>query len=274
MTQFIGQRIGDRYEIQTLLSKQTGRRTFLAQDLHHGSLNGALVVIKLLLFGPDFTWEDLKLFEREAETLKSLKHPAIPKYLDSCEVETPVGKGFALVQTYIEAKSLQEWMSGGYTFSLEELKAIATALFRILNYTHHRNPPVIHRDIKPSNILLDDAKNIYLIDFGSVQTLKTEGTITIVGTYGYMPPEQFGGHAVPASDLYSVGATLVYLITGKHPAELIQPNLQIDFDDTNLDPAFSRWLRQLMHADLASRTSSASQAIQSLYDLKDIKKPK
>lgn len=93
MKAFIGTRLGDRYLIKSLLGQQKGRRTFLAQD----ESTDTLVVIKLVLFGPDFTWEYLKLFEREAETLKSLDHPAIPQYLDAFDTETPSGKGFALV---------------------------------------------------------------------------------------------------------------------------------------------------------------------------------
>lgn len=97
----VNQILRDRYQIQSLLGRKTGRRTFLATDLETRSP----VVIKLLLFSPDFTWDDLKLFEREAETLKSLDHPAIPKYLDFFEVNMKSGKGFALVQSYIEARS-------------------------------------------------------------------------------------------------------------------------------------------------------------------------
>lgn len=273
MEQLIGELLGDRtntessarYRIKALLGKQTGRRTFLAEDTQ----TERSVVVKLVLFGPDFTWEDLRLFEREAKTLKSLNHPAIPKYLDSFEVETPLGQGFAMVQAYIEAKSLQMWVGEGATFSEEESRAIALELLSILKYLHHRQPPIIHRDIKPSNILLTAPSNgtigkLYLIDFGSVQTTCASSTMTIAGTYGYMPPEQFGGRAQPASDLYSVGATLIYLATGKHPAELTQANLQIDFDDSHLSPSFSRWLKQLTYADLERRTTSATRAIQQL----------
>ena len=193
-------------------------RTLLATDLQ----TELPVVDKLLLFGPDFTWDDLKLFEREAEVLKFLAHSAIPQYLDYFEVEIEAGKGFALVQTYIEARSLQDWIQSGRTFSEEELKVIAKELLNILDYLHNRTPPAIHRDIKPSNILLGDRSGnspgqIYLIDFGSVQTAVHGGTRTIVGTFGYMPFEQFGGQATPASDLYALGATLIYLATGHHP---------------------------------------------------------
>ncbi|MEM6599257.1 MAG: serine/threonine-protein kinase [Cyanobacteria bacterium P01_C01_bin.69] len=264
--QFVGKTFGSHYRVESVLGQKSGRRTLLAKNTE----NQTLVVIKLVLFGPDFTWEDLKLFEREAETLKSLNHPAIPQYLDSFEVETPIGKGFALVQTYIEAKSLQEWVSAGYTFSEDELYAIALDLLHILDYLHHRHPPVIHRDIKPSNILIPAQNSqtnsgIYLVDFGSVQTAPSLGTMTVVGTYGYMPPEQFGGRAVPASDIYSTGATLIYLATGQHPAELIQSDLHIDFErQSNLTEPFVHWIKRLICIDLAKRPSSAQQALYQL----------
>lgn len=257
---------GPRYCLTSLLGRQTGRRTFLAIDTRDQSQ----VVVKLLLFGPDFTWDDLKLFEREAQTLKSLDHQAIPRYLDSFEVETPLGAGFVLVQTYIEAQSLQAWAVSGYRFSEQELKVIARSLLTILQYLHSRHPAVVHRDIKPSNILLSEhvsraPRHVYLVDFGSVQATQPVGTMTVVGTYGYMPPEQFGGRAQPASDLYSLGATLIYLSSGQHPAELTQANMQIDFEGhTQLSRPFAQWIRQLTYADLSQRTGSVAEALQQL----------
>lgn len=76
-----------------------------------------LVVVKILKFGSDFEWESLKLFEREAQILKTLSHPAIPKYLDYFEVDLPDCKGFVLVQQYIEAQSLEAHLAAGETFS-------------------------------------------------------------------------------------------------------------------------------------------------------------
>ena len=168
MDPLIGKFLHWRYRIQSLLGRQAGRRTFLANDLW----TQTNVVIKLLLFGADCTWEDLKLFEREAEVLKSLQHSAIPQYLDSFEVETKQGKGFALVQTYIEARSLQDWVEAGRIFSEEDLKEIAKALLGILDYLHCRQPSVIHRDLKPSNILLGDRNGhqlgqVYMVEIHS-----------------------------------------------------------------------------------------------------------
>jgi serine/threonine protein kinase len=256
--------LGDRYQIKSLLGRQTGRRTFLARDLQ----TEASVVLKLLLFGPDFTWDDLKLFEREAEVLKSIDLPAIPKYLDCFDVETELGKGFVLVQTYIEAKSLQNWLDSGRTFSEGELISISKQLLAILDYLHHRQPAIIHRDIKPSNILLGDRSGsspgqVYLVDFGSVRTVANGGsTITIVGTYGYMPPEQFGGKTIPASDLYALGATIVCLATGSHPSELPQKNLQIMFEDrVNLARHLVDWLKWMTTTSVDARIQSASEAL-------------
>ena len=258
----------ERYVIQKQLSQNAGRRTLLARDLQ----NQELVAIKLLIFGEGVCWDDLKLFEREAQTLQLLSHPAIPRYLDYFDVDVPTGKGFALVQNYIPAKSLEEWLKSGRTFSEAEVKQLAKALLEILDYLHGQQPPVIHRDIKPSNILLanrsgNSVGDVYLVDFGSVQTLAARkgGTITVVGTYGYMPPEQFGGRNVPASDIYSLGATLIYLVTGRHPAELSQGNLQIQFESTvNLNPDLIAWLKWMTQPSLNRRLASAKEALEAL----------
>jgi serine/threonine protein kinase len=257
-----------RYQLQQQLGKKAGRQTWLAQDLQ----TQESVVVKLLTFGQEFEWDDLKLFEREAETLRSLSHPAIPRYLDSFELETDYGKGFALVQTYIAAPSLEQHLTAGRSFSEADLRQLAKDLLEILSYLHDRQPAVIHRDIKPSNILLGDRSGnhpgqVYLVDFGSVQTLaaKSGGTITVVGTYGYMPPEQFGGRAVPASDLYSLGATLIYLATGLHPADLPQTDLRLQFEPfANLSPTLIQWLQALTAPSLSQRPASATAALEVL----------
>ncbi|WP_445176148.1 serine/threonine protein kinase [Microcoleus sp.] len=269
----------ERYAIQQCLGKNTGRQTLLACDLQ----TQELLVIKILTFSADFQWDDLKLFKREATTLQSLSHPAIPRYLDHFEFQTPKTKGLALVQSYIEAKSLAEWVESGRNFNEKEIKQIANKLLEILIYLQHQNPPVIHRDIKPSNILLADRSplkqkhsalnkggwlgEVYLVDFGSVQTLAArEGsTVTVVGTYGYMPPEQFGGRAVPASDLYGLGATLIYLVTGVHPAELPQEDLRINFEPKiALSSDFVDWLQWMTEPDLNSRLTTADRALKAL----------
>ena len=265
-----GNILGNKYQIERQLANKGGRKTLLAKDIQQDTL----VVVKLLSFDRNLNWDDLKLFEREAQTLKSLSHPAIPKYLDYLEIDTPNIKGFALVQEYIRATSLAAQIESGRSFYEAEIKEIATAILEILEYLHSRQPAVIHRDIKPSNILLANRSGntvgqIYLIDFGSVQNVvnKSNTTITVVGTYGYMPPEQFGGRAKPASDIYSLGATLIYLVTGEHPADLPETDLKIEFEELcNLSPGLINWLKKITNPSLSSRLGSATQALQELAD--------
>jgi serine/threonine protein kinase len=269
----------DRYQIREQLSQKAGRRTFLALDLQSQDL----VIIKILRFDVDFQWDDLKLFEREAATLKNLvgaasplgNRPEIPKYLDYFDVDEPTTRGFALVQTYIDAPSLETVIKQGRKFSEAEAIELADRLLSILIYLHEQHPPVIHRDIKPSNILLGNRSgnsigDVYLVDFGSVQTAasKDGGTITIVGSYGYIPLEQFGGQTRTVSDLYSLGMTIIYLLTGIHPAELSQVNGQVKFT-AEIDNHFRRWLEKMTQPYLDKRFESAKIARSSLESKSD-----
>ncbi|MEO1673773.1 MAG: serine/threonine-protein kinase, partial [Cyanobacteria bacterium J06631_2] len=256
------------YQIESQLSQRGSRATYLAQNLD----TNEPVVIKILKFGFDAEWSDFRLFAREAQTLKNITHPAIPNYLDYFELDLPNCKGFALVQEYIAASSLEAAVKTGRTFSESEIKDIATALLNILLYLHQQQPSIIHRDIKPSNVLLSDRSGnsvgqIYLIDFGAVKSAAAaeSGTITVVGTYGYMPPEQFGGRTTPMSDLYSVGATLIYLATGKHPTELPSKDGKINFAAlVQLSNSFISWLEQMIEPSCDLRFKFATEALQAL----------
>jgi len=144
-------------------------------------------------------------------------------------------------------------------------------LLGILDYIHGLNPPIIHRDIKPSNILLTNRSgnsigDVYLVDFGSVQTVakKEAGTITIVGSYGYIPLEQFMGQTTFASDIYALGMTIVYLVTGIHPAELTQATGKVKFDTSNLSTNFVHWLTKATEPYLEERYKSAVSALAAL----------
>lgn len=93
-------------------------------------------------------------------------------------------------------------------------------LLDILEYLHNSNPPILHRDIKPANIMLDSKNNLYLVDFGVSKTIEAEtSTHTRVGTIGYASPEHFTGKFLLSSDIYSLGATFHYLLSGESPFE-------------------------------------------------------
>ncbi|PAX60722.1 serine/threonine protein kinase [Brunnivagina elsteri] len=263
----IEQILQNRYQLERLLGNNGIRQTWLAQDLQAPSdMDDSRVVVKLLAFGGSVQWDDLKLFEREAQILKQLEHPRIPQYIDYFCIDDR-SLWFALVEEYIPGESLKEKLADNRRFTEKQTRKIASDVLKILIYLHELNPLVLHRDVKPSNLMLGDDNRIHLIDFGAVQdkAVKEGVTFTVVGTYGYAPMEQFGGKAVPASDLYALGATLIHLLTGISPAELPQRDLRIQFANlVNLSPHFVAWLEKLTEPAPENRFATAHAALESL----------
>jgi serine/threonine protein kinase len=258
----VEQILQNRYQLSQKLGQNPSRQTWLARDLERQDL----VVVKLLTLSDKVEWQNLKLFEREAQILKQLNHPRIPKYRDYFCIDDRL-QWFGLVHEYIPGVSLKEQLAGGKAFSEEQVRAIARHILKILTYLHQLSPPVLHRDIKPSNLILGEDKYIYLIDFGAVQDkAAAEGaTFTVVGTYGYAPLEQLGGRATPASDLYALGATLIHLLTGVAPADLPQQDARLQFANlVTLNPGFVRWLWQLTEPNVSQRFHHASEALEEL----------
>jgi serine/threonine protein kinase len=256
----------DRYQIQRQLGDNGIRQTWLALDLQAADGENSTVVVKLLAFGGTVQWDDLKLFEREAQILKELNHPRIPQYIDYFCIDDRT-LWFGLIQEYIPGESLKEKLAVGKRFTEKRARKIAVEVLNILTYLHELNPGVLHRDIKPSNLIWGEDNRIYLVDFGAVQdkAAKEGVTFTVVGTYGYAPMEQFGGRAVAASDLYALGATLIHLLTGTCPSDLPQKDLRLQFTDrVNLSPSFVSWLQKLIEPAPEQRFTSARQALNAL----------
>ncbi|WP_366944788.1 protein kinase [Chamaesiphon sp. GL140_3_metabinner_50] len=138
----------------------------------------------------------------------------------------------------------------------------------ILQYLHHQSPPLIHRDLKPHNIIRDDNGRVFLVDFGAVQNVYNNTLLkgsTVAGTYGYMAPEQFRGAAVPASDLYGLGAIILYLLTHRSPADLPQERLKLNFrSHVNISHHFADWLETMLEPATSARFSSARIALSNL----------
>ncbi|MEW6497417.1 MAG: protein kinase, partial [Cyanobacteriota bacterium] len=194
-----GQILNERYQLKEKLGQDASRQTWLAIDLT--SHPQELVVVKLLALNPQMQWDECKLFEREAQVLQKLDHPQIPKYRNYFMLDSQTDSRFSwfgLVHSYIPGSSLQQLLNEGKRFCEEQIKKIAVEVLKILVYLHELNPAVIHRDIKPSNLIWGADGQVYLVDFGAVQNQAVlEGaTFTVVGTYGYVPMEQFGGRAV------------------------------------------------------------------------------
>jgi serine/threonine protein kinase, bacterial len=159
-----------------------------------------------------------ELFEREAKILKSLHHPGIPQYYDFF---VATGRKY-LAMELIHGQDLDLYIIEHGTVTLKQAIDWMIQLCEILGYIHSQQPPLIHRDVKPANILVRAIdKRIFLLDFGAVKEIGTLGG-TKIGAPDYMAPEQNNGQPCTQSDLYAIGPTLIFLLTGRNPAEFLE----------------------------------------------------
>lgn len=258
--------IRERYTIQNKLGQGGSSITYVAIDKE---TNERVAIKALSLTGLD-DWKKIELFEREAKILQQLNHPAIPSYLDYFKIDTKDDIYFYIVQQLAPGQSLADLISKGWQPDEDTIKNIARQILEILVYLQQLTPPVIHRDIKPQNVIFQpDTGKLFLVDFGAVQDAYHHTKIgsTVVGTYGYMAPEQYRGGAVLATDLYSLGCTLLFLLTGESPAELPQKKLKIDFrKSVRIQRDFAEWIDKLIEPNINSRFPNAEAALLVLQD--------
>jgi serine/threonine protein kinase len=232
------------------------------------------VALKQLSLKQMDDWKSIDLFEREAKTLSQLNHPAIPKYIDYFTIDTPTDRHFYIAQALAPGKTLDDWSESGVRYTEAEIADIASQILDILSYLQTLPPPVIHRDLKPSNILRTTDGKISLVDFGAVRQAYHDTFLrgsTVVGTFGYMAPEQFRAQALPATDLYGLGATILTLLTHRSPAEFTQSNLKLNFrDKIQVSPAFTDWLERMLEPDPIDRFDSATTALAALKNPKSL----
>jgi serine/threonine protein kinase len=254
------------YRIDTELgrNREGGRITWKGINLN----NKQTVIIKQFCFAQiGSTWSGYKAYEQEIKVLQKLNHPSIPKYLDSIETES----GFCLIQEYIPASKLSECAQ----LTLPEVKQIALNILEVLIYLQQQNPPILHRDLKPDNILLAKDFNIYLIDFGfaSLGSQEVSGSSVFKGTPGFIAPEQIIQPTL-ASDIYSLGVTLVCLLTNKDITELrsrisADEPYQLDLKSLlpNLERQFFIWLTKMTQPQASKRFPNALAARDALIAL-------
>jgi serine/threonine protein kinase len=260
-----GEVIRDRYELIEPIGRGGQGETWRAYDRD----SGEEVALKELEIAETPDWKTLELFEREAKVLASLDHPQIPDYIDAFHSKDE--SRFFIAQEYVDGTSLAERIQQGERFGEEDVLVLLESLLEVVSYLHSRNPPVVHRDIKPANIVLADAeKTLSLVDFGAVQSVLPDplGGSTIVGTTGYLPPEQLMGRAKPASDLYAIGATLVHLLSGKHPAEFDVHRNRLEYHHAvNVEPWLCDFIDRLLEPIPEDRFATAGDALAALSRL-------
>ena len=252
---------GGRYAVVRVLGEGAQATTYEAVDKR----DGRLVAVKCFRVRGAASWKEVELAEREAKVLASLSHPNLPSYVEHFES----GGELFLVTEKIEGESLQARKARGASLSEAEVMRLLRDAEEALRYLHGRAPPIIHRDLKPSNILARPDGSFAFIDFGSVRDrLKPAGGSTVVGTFGFMAPEQFQGRALPASDVYAIGATALSMLTGSEPEDLPHKGLGIDvaaaLRGARVSPGLIKALSRMLDPDPDRRATSVGDCLADL----------
>lgn len=207
----------DRYLILGMLGSGGMSTVYKARDLHFSNVTKLVAVKEVISTTNDPSIQKMVVsnFEREADILATLSHPAIPRIYDYFIED----KRAYLVMEFIQGRDLEEIIEEQDTFMPQaDVLGWAIELCAVLSYLHHQKPqPVIFRDVKPSNLMVDEHSHIRLIDFGIARLFQPGEKGTMIGTEGYSPPEQYRGEASPEGDIYALCATLHHLLTGRDP---------------------------------------------------------
>jgi serine/threonine protein kinase len=256
------------YILERRLGKGVTASTWLARraQTDSDSSPGTPLVLKIFDIAETDSWKPLDQFRREADILRTLSHPRIPKYIESFDAAHEGDFLFVLVMEYIQGETVEAYIASGKKFTEEQIENILAELADILVYIGTLRPPIVHRDINPRNLIIRPDGHIALVDFSGVQdairTALYPGA-TLVGTAGYIPVEQVSGRATHRSDLYGAAATAVFMLTGRNPAELPVRNLKIDLSgllymSPRLSYVLDNWLDPDPDRRFLSATKSAS----------------
>lgn len=260
-----GDIVAERYRVVRALGRGSFGHTYLAVDTAAGDRE---VALKQLHAEGERGWKAFELFEREAAALRSLRHHGIPEIFEHLRVAADGAVLAYLVMEYVEGTSLEQRLEERAGLDPAALLRLALGLLDILEYLHTRVPPVLHRDIKPANVILRPDGAPALVDFGAVRTVfrtASETGSTVVGTFGYMPYEQYMGQASPASDLYALGATLLHVITGRGPTEFASRDGVVEVPaDLPGGPVLRGVLARLLAQSASARYQSAREVREAL----------
>ncbi|MBV8056690.1 MAG: protein kinase [Deltaproteobacteria bacterium] len=205
--------IANRYRVIQPLGEGGMKAVYLAEDLRFKARRCALAVMVDSFTSDEARRHAVLSFQREADVLAQLDHPAIPKVSDRFNEQDH----HYFVMDYVAGQTLEAKMAaGGGRLEASEAINIALQICEALNYLHSRLPPVVYRDLKPANVIVTPEGKVKLVDFGIARHFTRQGTT--IGTIGYAAPEQYQGECEPRSDVYALGATLHYLLSGRDPA--------------------------------------------------------
>ena len=226
------------------------------------------VAIKVFDYGSASGWKDYDLFKREIEVLKSLHIDGVPRYIESIQTDQKL----YLVEEFVDAPSLEKQIKAGRRFTASECESILRNAARILQKLSEHIPPIIHRDIKPANMLVDKDLNVHLVDFGVVAKADQTVSTTFAGTAGYVSPEQIYGKTTPASDIYSLGATMLHLLTHVAPSDMQLNGITLDFDKyipKSVPTWLSQIIKKMMSIDPSERPQTGGELIAWIDRLKN-----
>jgi len=212
-----GTTLSNRYLIQEAIGIGGMGAVYRARDLHFPNVIKLVAVKEMINQARDPLAREtiLRNFEREANLLATLSHPAIPRIYDYF---THKERSYLILE-FISGKDLETILKETTGF-LPEGKVVGWAvdLCDVLQYLHaHQPEAIIFRDMKPSNVMINQHDHVVLVDFGIAKTFQTGERGTIIGTEGYSPPEQYRGEATAQADIYALGATLHHLLTRRDP---------------------------------------------------------
>ncbi len=245
-----GTTLQDRYLILGLLGAGGMSNVYKGRDLHFPNVQKLVAIKEMTSMVSDQTMHDMIVtnFEREADLLATLSHPAIPRIYDYFIHNNSL----YLVMEFIDGLDLEALLAESEEFlSEQQVVEWAIELCDVLSYLHNHQPePVIFRDMKPSNIMIDQHGHIRLIDFGIARVFQPGQKGTMIGTEGYSPPEQYRGEASPPGDIYALGATLHHLLTRRDPR--IEPPFSFaERPIREINPDVSPELEAVINASLA-----------------------
>ncbi|MBX9693055.1 MAG: serine/threonine protein kinase, partial [Cyanobacteria bacterium] len=202
-----------------------------------------------------------EMFKRESQMLSRVNHPQIVKVLDHfVENERDY-----LVLEYLPGRTLRELVRKDGAQEPEQVRDWAIQIAGILDYLHNQEPPLVHRDLTPDNLVITADGVVHLIDFGASNEFVGQATGTFVGKQLYIAPEQFRGKAEPASDIYAMGATLYFLLTGKDPSALAESHPKRAL--SSLSDDWDRLVADATKLSVGERFSSAADLLVRLQSM-------